>query len=131
MIEERVRAGYDAFNRGDFDEAITFYHPRVELHRPAGELPIVGAEELRAWMEPDAWAEQTIEPLSIEIEGRTLLIRQRTWARAAGSGIEMANETWAVVTVDEDDLVKRIEIFQVHEEGEAREVAGIPAPDSA
>jgi hypothetical protein len=127
VIEARLRAGYDAYNRADYDEAITFYQPDVELHRPGAMTPIVGRDALRAWMEPDAFAEQTIEPLAIEGAGRRRLVRQRTWGRAAGSGIEIDNETWAVVTFGEDDLVARVEIFQLHEEEAARAAAGLPA----
>jgi hypothetical protein len=131
VIEERVRAGYDAFNRGALDRAATYYHPGVELHRPGGLSPLVGADALRAWMEPDAFAEQTIEPLSVEVGDGRVLIHQRMRAVAAGSGIEMENDTWAVMTYDQDLLVTRIETFLFHEEETAREVAGILPADSA
>lgn len=127
MIAERVRAGYDAFNRGDFDEAATYYHPDVELHRPGGQSPLVGSDALRAWMEPDAFSEQTIEPVSVEVGDGRVLIHQRMRALAAGSGIEMENDTWAVMTYDEDLLITRIETWMFHEEAVAREAAGIPA----
>ena len=104
MIEARVRAGYAAFNRGDFDEAATYFHREVELHRPGGLTPLAGAAALRAWMEPDAFAEQTIEP---------------------------ENDTWAVMAYDRDLLITRIETFMFLEEETAREVAGVPAAGSA
>jgi ketosteroid isomerase-like protein len=126
VIAERVRAGYAAFNRGDFDEAATFYHPDVELHRPGGLAPLRGSDALRAWMEPDAFSDQTIEPLSVEVGDGRVLIHQRMRAVAAGSGIEMENDTWAVMTYDEDLLVTRIETYMLHEEGEARAAAGLP-----
>ncbi len=127
MIAEQVRAGYDAFNRGDFDDAVSYYHPEVELHRPGGLAPLVGAEALRAWMEPDAFASQRIEPLSVEVGDGKVLIRQRMRAVAAGSGIEMENDTWCVMSHDEDLLVTRIETFMLYEEDAARAAAGLPA----
>jgi ketosteroid isomerase-like protein len=125
VIEERVRAGYAAFNRGDFDEAATYYHPNVELRRPGGLTPLVGSDALRAWMEPDAFSEQTIEPVSVEVGNGRVLIHQRMRALAAGSGIEMENDTWAVMSYDEELLVTRIETWMFHEEAAAREHAGI------
>ena len=119
-----MRAGYDAFNRGAFDEAATYYHPRVELHRPGGLTPLVGVDALRAWMEPDAFSEQTIEPLSVEVGEGRVLIHQRMRAVAAGSGIEMENDTWCVMTYDADLLVTRIETWMDHEEAAARAAAG-------
>jgi hypothetical protein len=131
VIEERVRAGYAAFNRGDFDVAATYYHPRIELHRPGGLTPLVGSGALRTWMEPDAFSEQSIEPLSVEVGDERVLVHQRMRAVAAGSGIEMENDTWAVLTYDDDLLVTRIETFMFHEQDEARAAAGLPTLDAA
>jgi len=126
VIEELVRAGYAAFNRGDYDAAASYYHPRVELHRPGGLTPLVGSDALRAWMEPDAFSEQMIEPLSVEVGDGRLLIHQRMRAVAAGSGIEMENDTWCVMSYDDDLLLTRIVTFMLHEEQAAREAAGLP-----
>jgi hypothetical protein len=125
VIAERLRAGYDAFNRGDFDEAASYYHPEVELHRPGGLGSLVGTDALRAWMEPDAFSSQRIEPLSVEVGDGKVLIHQRMRAVAAGSGIEMENDTWCVMSYDEDLQVTRIETFMFHEEEAARAAAGL------
>src|SRR5439155_12453962 len=52
---ERVRATYDAFNRGDFDAAMETVHPDVEFVPPGGQQAMRGAARVRAWMEPDAF----------------------------------------------------------------------------
>jgi ketosteroid isomerase-like protein len=127
-IVRRLRAGYDAFNRGDFDEAAAMMHPDVEYVPVGGQAPVHGREAFRAWMEPSAWASQVIEPLEITVAGSRVLMHGRTRARGAGSGIEMEIETWIVLTVDDELLVTRIETFFPHEEAQARQAAGAGAP---
>ena len=125
MIEERLRRGYDAFNRGDFDSAAAMLHPDMEYFPPGGQAPIRGAPAMRAWMEPDAFAEQHVEIDEITIAGDRVLVRQRARNRAAGSGIEMEVTSWSVWTFDEDLRATRLEVFLHHEETEARAAAGL------
>jgi hypothetical protein len=75
-------------------------------------------------MEPDAFETQRIEPLDFEVSGNRVLVRQRTTARGAGSGIELDVENWAVFTFD-DGLIVRGEGFLVDQEAEARQAAGL------
>ncbi len=124
MIDALQRA-HEAFNRGDFDAAVQLAHPEVEFVPPGGQASLRGAEALRAWMEPDAFEEQRIEPLDFRVEGRKVLVRQRTRARGAGSGINLDLEVWAVWTFDDDLLVTRVESYLPHEEAEALEAAGL------
>jgi limonene-1,2-epoxide hydrolase len=119
-LEERLRAGYDAFNRGDYDATVQWIHPEVVYISPGGISELRGAEALRAWMEPDAFEDQVSDVLSVEIEGNRALLRQNTRARGAGSGIEISIESWAVWTFDDEGLVTRIETYLVQEEEEAR-----------
>jgi ketosteroid isomerase-like protein len=126
-IVEKVRAGFAAFNRGDFDEAVAMMHPDVEYIPVGGQAPIRGAERLREWMKPSAWDLQVIEPLDVTVAGNKILMHSRTSARGAGSGIEMEVEAWTVMTVDADLLVIRIETFLPHEEQQARSSAGFGA----
>jgi ketosteroid isomerase-like protein len=119
---EKLRAAYEAFNRGDFDVAAELAHPDVEYVRPGLEASLRGAAAVREWMEPDAFEEQRVQPLEFEVSDNRVLIRQRTRARGAGSGIELSIETWIVFTF-EDGLIRRGEVYLV--EGEAREAAGL------
>jgi ketosteroid isomerase-like protein len=116
----RLRAGYEAFNRGDYDATVQWIHPDVVYLSPGGISELEGAEALRAWMEPDAFVEQRSEVLAAEIEDNRALIRQNTRARGAGSGIEMEIESWAVWTFDDEGRVTRIETYLLQEEDEAR-----------
>jgi hypothetical protein len=121
-LEERLRAGYDAFNRGDYDDTVQWIHPEVVYVSPGGMSQLRGAEALRAWMEPDAFEDQVSDLLSVEIENNRALIRQNTRARGVGSGIEIEIESWAVWTFDDEGLVTRMETYLIQEEEEARRV---------
>src|SRR3954447_17729939 len=101
---DALRRAHEAFNRGDFDAAMQIAHPEVEFVPPGGQASLRGAEALRAWMEPDAFEEQRIEPLAFRVEGRKVLVHAHAQARGAGSGIELDIKNWTVWTFD-DDLV--------------------------
>lgn len=124
-INNSLRRAYEAFSRGDFDTAIGIAHPEIEFVLPGGQSPLKGADAMRAWMEPDALEDQRIEPIEFRINGNRTLIRQRTRARGALSGIELDVENWAVWTLDDEGRATRIESFLIHEEGEALKAAGL------
>ncbi len=120
-----LRRGYEAFNRGDFDTAVELAHPEIEFVPPGGQSPLRGADALRAWMEPDAFEDQQIEPIEFRMHGNRVLVHQLITARGAGSGIELNLEGWAVWTFDADGRVTRMESFLPHQEIEALEAAGL------
>ena len=122
---DALRRSHEAFNRGDFDAAVAIAHPEIEFVPPGGQASLRGAEALRAWMEPDAFEEQRIEPLDFRVEGNKVLVRQHTQARGVGSGINLDQEIWTVWTFDDDLLVTRMESFLPHEESEALNAAGL------
>jgi ketosteroid isomerase-like protein len=122
---DTLRRAYGAFNRGDFDAAVEFAHPEMEFVPPGGQASLRGAEALRAWMEPDAFEEQRIEPLDFKVAGNKVLVRQRIQARGAGSGINLDLENWTVWTFDDELLVTRAETYLPHQESEALEAAGL------
>ena len=124
-IIDSLRRTYDAFSRGDFDTAIEIAHPEIEFVPPGGQGSLRGADAVRAWMEPDAFEEQEIQPREMRVQGNRVLVLQHTKARGAGSGIELDLENWAVWTLDDDGLATRIESFLPHQESEALEAAGL------
>src|SRR6188768_3470122 len=93
-----LRHGYAAHNSGDFDSAVRSLHPEFELIPTGGQSPIRGAAAMRAWMEPDAFASQTMEPIEFTAVGNKVLVHQQVHSRAAQSGIELDFEAWAVWT---------------------------------
>jgi ketosteroid isomerase-like protein len=122
---DALRRAFDAFNRGDFDAAVAIAHPEVKFVPVGGQASLRGADAVRAWMEPDAFEEQRIEPLDFRVEGKKVLVRQHTEARGAGSGINLDVDLWAVFTFDDDLLVTRVESYLPHQESDALEAAGL------
>ena len=122
---DALRRVLEAFNRGDFDAAVAIAHPEVEYVPVGGQASLRGAEALRAWMEPDAFEDQRVEPLDFAVGGEKVLVRLHTQARGAGSGIDLDLEMWIVWTFDDDLLVTRVEAFLPHQESEALEAAGL------
>lgn len=123
---ERLRRAYDAFSRGDLDAALEFAHPEIEYVPPEGE-PYRGVASVRAWMEPDAFDQQIVEPLEFVVSGDKVLVKQWIRSRGAGSGIELEATSWAVWTADDNGRAIRLEGFLGHQEAEARRAAGLPA----
>ena len=117
---ERLRSGYEAFNRGDYDAATEWVHPDVVFVSAGSITELKGAEALRAWMEPDAFDTQKSQPGEIEISGNRAIFHQTTRARGAGSGIEFEAGTWAVWTFDDEGRVTRMEVYLEHDEDAAR-----------
>jgi ketosteroid isomerase-like protein len=122
---DKLRRAYEAFNRGDFDAAIAFAHADVEFFPPGDQAPYRGVEEFRAWMEPDAFESQVVEPLEFTAAGNKILVDQHTKARGAGSGIELELRSWTVWTFDDEGLLTRVQNFLEHEKAEALEAAGL------
>ncbi|HEX2129846.1 MAG TPA: nuclear transport factor 2 family protein, partial [Solirubrobacterales bacterium] len=128
MSEENVRTlrqWYAAYNEGDFDRAVSFAHPDIEIVLPGTQIPYRGIASIRKWMEPDAFAMQTFEPLEVIASENKALVKARVTARGAGSGIEMKTDAWAVWTFDEDGRVLRVEGYLEHERAKALKAAGL------
>ena len=122
-IIERLRRTLDAFSRGDFATAIESAHPDIEVVRAGGGPSLRGVAQFRAWMEPDAFESQVVEPLEFRVAANKVLIRLRNKIHGAGGGIEADFLVWGVWTLDEAALVTRIELFLPHQEAEAAEAA--------
>jgi ketosteroid isomerase-like protein len=120
-----VRRALEAFSRGDFDAAMKNFHPEIELVPLGGQQTLKGAARIRAWMEPDAFESQVIEPQDIRVVGDKVLIRTRSHIKGAGSGIEVDALGWVVYTYDEAGLVTRVELYLDHQEAEALEAVGL------
>ena len=122
--EARLRRAYEAFSRGDFDAALEAgTHADIEFVPPGGQPPIRGIERFRAWMEPDAFESQVIEPREFRGTGNKILVTQHSAIRGAGSGIEIEVDSWALWTLDDEGLVIRIENFL--DEADALRAAGL------
>jgi ketosteroid isomerase-like protein len=88
--QEMLRKGYDAFNRGDFDEAARYLHPDVAWHRVIDvEQTLDGRDAVRGNMEPEVWSKQEVEIRGMEVIGESILVDTVFHAEGSGSGIEM------------------------------------------
>ena len=92
----------------------------VVLVRAGEQGEVRGVEALRAWMEPDAFESQLLEPLEFEVGGEKVLSRIHSTIRGAGSGIEIEINAWTVYSFDDQGRFSRVEIYLEHEEDEAR-----------
>jgi hypothetical protein len=119
---QRIERLCDAMNHGDLDSAVELGNPEIVLVRAGGQGELQGLVALRAWMEPDAFSSQFLEPLAFEVAGDRVLASLRSTVRGATSGIEMQIDAWTVYTFDDQGRLTRVEIFLEHEEGEARRV---------
>jgi ketosteroid isomerase-like protein len=117
---ERLRRAYERFSAEDFDAAIEMAHPDIVFARPGGQSELRGVDALRAWMEPDAFESQVIQPKEFEAAGNRVLVRQQGTARGSVSGIEVEIDAWTLWTFDDDGRATRMEFFLGHEEDEAR-----------
>jgi ketosteroid isomerase-like protein len=116
----RLRRGYDAFNRGDYEAATEWLHPDVVFVSPGSITELRGVEAVRTWMEPDAFESQVTHPGDVEIVGNKALFHQVTRARGAGSGIEMEVGSWTVLTFDDEGMATRMETYLEHDKEAAR-----------
>ena len=124
---ERVRAGYEAFNRGDVDAALEGFHPDVEWSVLA-MLPDLehyrGHEAVRrfwrTWQETFAGFQIEVEEL-IDVGDRVLVLIAAS-GRGSGSGAPVRTPTFGQVWTFDGDLVTRVEMLT---EPEAREAVGL------
>jgi ketosteroid isomerase-like protein len=110
----RLRRGYDAFNRGDFDAAVAEMHSDIEWERAehAPETtPVKGIDAVRAWMMPDVFEDQHVTLEEVIENGDKIFVQGLFRIRARGSGIEISDRAWHVWTV-RGDKVARLEFFQ-------------------
>ena len=90
---ETVRRGYEAFNRGDIDAWLEYFHPDVEVH----DLPTIpdapvrhGHDDLRKWVEmmQDVWSEESYyEPERFTTAGDLVIVAVRAHGSGRGSGV--------------------------------------------
>jgi ketosteroid isomerase-like protein len=120
---ESVRRGFEAYVRGDFDEAVAGLDPDV-IYKPAQEAPVHGRAAVQAawerwesgWDEVEMTSEEVIDAGDHVIQA--ILFR----GRGRGSGIEVEGRFFQVYTVRDGKTV-RWEEFS--EQSEALAAAGL------
>lgn len=126
-----VRASFEAFGRGDFDEAFAVYDPAVEWHTADDEpdsQTYSGLPALRGFVEhlADPWTDRFGRAVRFEdfIDcGDWVVAPWSAVLHGHGSGIEMpVAETYAVLV--KNGRIKRVEEYRTVEE--ALEAVGPP-----
>lgn len=113
-----IRASYEAFNRGAFDEALNFAHPDIEVHRFERSLNselIRGRDQLRAFFEPDIFESQQLVVEGLIATERRVLVKATIQARTSGTGIEVSTQSFQVWTL-RDWRAERADFFQGQDE---------------
>jgi ketosteroid isomerase-like protein len=119
---DRVRAGIEAYNAGDFEAVLATVSEDVTWKRVDG-LPdeggtLHGRDAVRELFRPEAWSRQRIDPLELVESGDTVLLRGLFHAEGAGSGIELNVETHVVYRFGADGLAHTVENWRDREDAE-------------
>jgi ketosteroid isomerase-like protein len=112
-LNELVAAAYDSFNRGDVEPILDLLHPDVEWIPPPTSLeprPLRGRHAVREYLAPNFFESQTAEPLETIEHGNRLLVVARVRARGRGSGIEIDQTVYHLLTIEDGRAVR----FEVH-----------------
>jgi ketosteroid isomerase-like protein len=110
---EVVLAAYDSFNRGEVEPILDILHPEVEWIPPPTSLdprPLHGRDAVREYLAPNFFESQTAEPLETIEHLNRLLVVARVRARGRGSGVELDQTVYHVLTIEEGRAVR----FEVH-----------------
>jgi ketosteroid isomerase-like protein len=110
---EVVLAAYDSFNRGEIEPILDILHPDVEWIPPPTSLdprPLHGRDAVREYLAPNFFESQTAEPLETIEHVNRLLVVARVRARGRGSGVELDQTAYHVLTIEEGRAVR----FEVH-----------------
>jgi glyoxylase-like metal-dependent hydrolase (beta-lactamase superfamily II)/ketosteroid isomerase-like protein len=126
----RMRAGFAAWNSGDYERAIRFAHPdviwRVEPFFPDMEPVYEGHEGLRRFMKTfnEAWEANTLEIERVVDERPGQIYVQLTFRAKARDGLEFEAPFHQIYRYDDDDLM--VEFHGFVAEADARREAGLP-----
>jgi uncharacterized protein len=125
---EAVQRAYEAFLRGDVDEAFATLDPDI-VFKPTHEAPVQGRDAVRAslerWQAPWEGHEMILEE-TIDAGGyviQPILFR----GRGRGSGIEIESRFFQVFTVQDGRAVRWEEFTK---QSEAFEAAGLSERDA-
>ena len=124
---EIVRRMYESFARGDFAGTFSFLHPAIEFSQPATE-PGAGTyhghagvnEAMRKWA--GAWDDYRVVAEELTDFGDHVLARTRHYGRGKGSGVDVQQQIFQLLTV-RDGKIARMRMY--YEETEALEAAGL------
>ena len=116
---EKLRATFDAANRGDLEKAAEWVDQDVKIGRnPSMDPPAPGREGLLEFMRPKMFERQTTELIATEVHGNVILAELIFNAVGKGSGVEVSQRNFQLFTV-RDGLFVKWEVFFDRKEAEA------------
>jgi ketosteroid isomerase-like protein len=124
---ELVRHGYELLNSDNYDALVDLMAPDVVMERDGGQPPLVGRDEVRKSLDPDAFEWMRNEPLSFEVNGEKVLVQVRVRAKGSTSGLELEMVGWQVLTTHDGVVVHMLATF---DEQRALEAFRAPAGPS-
>jgi ketosteroid isomerase-like protein len=125
---EILRLFYEAFNRRDFDDALHYMDPEVELYpgvmAPDQDPRFLGRQGVREflWGATEAWDSVTVEHKEIVEAAGNRFLAIDLWHFRGREGIEIERELPTLFTF-RNGLVVRIDGFT--DKAEALEAAGL------
>ncbi|HEX8854061.1 MAG TPA: nuclear transport factor 2 family protein, partial [Thermoleophilaceae bacterium] len=96
--------GFDAFNRGDFEAAVRYFHPGIVWRDPA-EVPDAsehhGPDQVRALWDSfsEQWTGMRMDPVEFQEDGERTLVRVHFSGAGRESGAPMELEFFQVWTI--------------------------------
>ena len=118
---ENLKAGFDAYNDGDYEGMLELWDEDVELVRLGGGEPLRGKDAIRSWLVPEA-IDQRGEPIEFRDYGGRVLAICDWQTHGRGSGVNVDSRLYLLFTM-RAGKVARVENFGG--EQEALEAAGL------
>lgn len=112
---DRLREGFAAFNRGDFEALRELVTDDVELSGLASAQPKRGKEAALDWLRPDAFESQTTTIREMRESEDAIFVEVEFHAVGRGSGIELRQPGFSVFEY-EGDLIRRMSTYADREE---------------
>jgi ketosteroid isomerase-like protein len=118
---KNVKAGFDAYNDGDFERLLELWEEDVEIVGLLVGKSLRGKAEVRSWLVPEA-IDQRGEPIEFRDVGGRVLVTCDWHIHGRGSGVDVDTRLYMLFTM-RAGKVARVETFG--EEQEALEAAGL------
>jgi len=121
---ELITAGIAAMIEGDHDRVADMFAVDAEVQRVDQFGVVQGREAIRKWLEPDAIEPVQASVTALEERGDRVLATCELRMRGTGSGAEVANTIFVVLTF-RDTQVSRMELY--FQQAQAEAAAGLAA----
>jgi len=131
-LEQIVREGWDAFNRGDYEACLKIIHPSIEWWPAADELIVEPYRGHEGYARLFAETREGVPDIQVECE-ELFVIRDRVitclhfWGRGSQSGAPVEVRETHVVRFQDGKL---IEVREYRGRVEAMEAVGLSEQDS-